>query len=348
MDIIEVDGTIGGGQVLRTALALSASLGMPFVMKAIRSTRKKPGLRAQHLACVRATKQICQAEVEGDELHSQEIMFTPGKLKGSFLEIDIGTAGSISLLLQSLLLPCYFAPGPVHMKVKGGTDVPMSMPIDFMREVVCNALAKILDIRIDIVRRGYMPVGEGNVEVHIESKKTPSALHLEQRQELLCIRGISHASMDLESIGIAERQAKSAQAHLSSIKVPVSIHSEYSEASCSGSGILLTAYYGNEYLLKEEQVVVGADILGEQETSATSIGEQVVALLKQRMDQEATIDEHLADTLIPFLAMFGGVLYVGEITDHIKANMYVTELFLGDRFSVSNGVIRVDMPYVLS
>ena len=121
--MIEIDGSYGegGGQIVRTALAFSTALHVPVKIKNIRKGRGKPGLKAQHLTCIKALKQLCNAKVDGDELGSDFLLFVPGEITAKKVDVDIGTAGSITLLLQSILVPCFFAGHDVTLKIKGGT-----------------------------------------------------------------------------------------------------------------------------------------------------------------------------------------------------------------------------------
>ncbi len=131
MIIIEGDMFEGGGQIIRTALALSTITKKSFTAVHIRKGRSEPGLKAQHLTGIKALVEMTGARAEGAELGSTEVSFFPGELKSKNIAIDIGTAGSITLLMQSLLLPCFFAPGMTRLKIIGGTDVSWSPSIDY-------------------------------------------------------------------------------------------------------------------------------------------------------------------------------------------------------------------------
>ncbi|MBQ7584868.1 MAG: RNA 3'-terminal phosphate cyclase, partial [Desulfovibrionaceae bacterium] len=143
--LLLLDGSYGegGGQILRASLALSIFLRTPFRMVQIRANRPKPGLRPQHLACVRLAKILSQAEVEGDELSSQELIFRPKTLIPGSYEYDIGSAGSIALLLQAVLPPLLVAEGPSTLTITGGTHVPKAPSIDFLKEALFPLLEKM-------------------------------------------------------------------------------------------------------------------------------------------------------------------------------------------------------------
>ena len=146
--MIELDGSYleGGGQIVRTALALSCITQKAFEVTNIRKGRKKPGLKNQHLFCIKALEELCNAKTGHAELGSEKLRFIPGKIKPKTLSIDIGTAGSISLLLQSLFIPTIFAKSKIKIKITGGTDVSWSPQFDYLQQVIIPQLRKYADI----------------------------------------------------------------------------------------------------------------------------------------------------------------------------------------------------------
>ncbi|MBS3176870.1 RNA 3'-terminal phosphate cyclase, partial [Candidatus Woesearchaeota archaeon] len=170
--MIEIDGSHGeaGGQIVRTALALSVLCGKAFRITNIRQGRPEPGLKAQHVQCIEALKKLCVCDVEGATLGSSTLTFTPGKFLPKNIEVNIGTAGSITLLLQSILLPCMFASKPITLKIMGGTDVKWAMPVDYFKEVLVPQLRRYCDIDIKVIKRGYYPKGGGVVEISFRPK----------------------------------------------------------------------------------------------------------------------------------------------------------------------------------
>src|SRR3989344_4747088 len=144
MIMLEFDGSMGegGGQMLRTALALSAVTGKAFRMQKIRANRPEPGLKAQHLHCIEGIKQLCDAQVEGGELGSSSVEVIPRAIHAKTLSIDVGTAGALGLILQCLVPATLFAKGKVGMQLRGGTDVPWAMPMDFFSNVLVPQLRK--------------------------------------------------------------------------------------------------------------------------------------------------------------------------------------------------------------
>src|SRR3989338_5676512 len=170
--MITLDGSYGeaGGQILRTALALSVITQKPFTISNIRSKRPQPGLKAQHLEGVRALQELCDAEVTGAELGSTALTFQPHEIKKKQLLIDVKTAGSITLILQALLLPCVFAKKQITLTIKGGTDVSWSPQFDYWKEVIVPYYRNYAEIIPRLQKRGYYPKGGGEAEVKIKPK----------------------------------------------------------------------------------------------------------------------------------------------------------------------------------
>ena len=344
--MIELDGSFGegGGAIIRNGLALSALTGKPFKVKDIRKGRCKPGLMAQHLNSVLAVKEICNAEVKGAKINSTELEFYPRDIKAKTLSVDIGTAGSITLLLQALLLPCIFADNKVRLRLKGGTDTKWSMPYDYFNNVFFPHIKFLAESEVELVRRGYYPKGGGMVDIRIKPRYKISdfksfddfvkALREKNLRfdileigKIKGIEGISHASKDLEKSNVVERQVNGAKQALSNLDCNINIKGGYVNSLCPGSGICL-------WVIGEKGAIIGADALGERGKRAEMVGREAADNLLKEINENAPVDSHLADQLIPYLALLGGSYRTTRISKHATTNIYVAENFLDVKFRI--------------
>lgn len=344
MDIIKIDGSHkeGGGQIVRTALALSILTGRAFEVNNIRKGRCSSGLKNQHLYCIRALQELSDSKAEGAELGSEQIRFFPGRFTPKSISIDIETAGSITLLLQSLILPCMFSEGKTKLTIKGGTDVKWSMPVDYFSEVFLPQLRKYADIDFRLEKRGYYPKGGGIVEIKINPRFSLKNLaeapkmDMAEQGRLVQVKGVSHASKSLQKANVAERQKESAEHALKSLGCPVDIRTEYCGALSDGSAITLWAVFSKQEdeIDIRNPIRIGADSLGEKGKRAENVGKEAAERLINEIDYGAPVDEYLADNMIPLLGLFGGKIKVAKISNHALTNMYVVEKFLDIKFNV--------------
>jgi len=351
--MIEIDGSFGeaGGQILRTALSLSAITKKPCHIFNIRKNRPKPGLAAQHFIGIQALSQLCNAELEGDFLESKEIKFFPKEIKGENLNLKIETAGSITLVLQTLILPALFAPSPVKICFEGGaTDTFFSPTIDHFRHVLLKILEKMLapynsegissggsKVEINIIKRGYYPEGGAKVEVKIlplqnfvsqnldgQASKIKN-IELTERGALKNILIVSGASDFLKEKKVAERQIAGAREILGKLKLPTEEKIEYYQTQCPGSQICLIAEF--------ENTLIGTDNFGKLGKRAEDVGKEAALELLKEQKSNACLDKHLADQILPFMALSPkkSEVTVSEITEHCKTNIWVIEKFLEGR-----------------
>jgi len=345
--MIHIDGSCmeGGGQILRTALALSTLSRKPFTADKIRNNRPKPGLKAQHLSCIDALIKLAKAQVKGAEPGSSAIEFAPGEITPGTLSLDIGTAGSITLLLQSLLLPCMFADGQVILHIRGGTDTRWSIPIDYFSHVILPFFREFVSIELNDMKRGFYPKGQGFIRLTIKPRcclndhgsvddfcthlrsKIP-VIHLSDKSQLERIEGISAASDQLKNAKVAERQAEGATQGLRAL-CPLRIKNEYQPTASAGSVITLWT------INKQGKVFMGADALGERGLRAEKVGAMAAKKLLEILNSEAIVYSHLADNLMPLLALVGGEIKTDKITGHIRSNIYVCEKFLDVKFLIN-------------
>lgn len=324
--MIEIDGSYGegGGQVVRTAVALSAVTGKAVKLKNIRKNRPNPGLKAQHLRFLETAARICNARVSGLALGSTELSFFPVEIEGKDYRIDIGTAGSISLLLQGLMPALPFAKEEVKLRVRGGTDVAWSPSIDYLQHVTLKALRKMGYVcKLELHERGYYPKGGGEVKASFKPCKL-RGFHFQKEDENKkeeTVQGLSHSSK-LPTY-VAERQAEAAKTRLLEAGFASKIKSESSNYFSTGSGISLwTGFFGGSSL-------------GKPGLPAEKVGRKAAEEILPEITSDASVDIHLADQLIPYMALAGDSSYtVRELSLHTKTNMWVTEQFLDVEFRV--------------
>ncbi len=320
--LIEIDGSYGegGGQIVRTAVALSAVTGKPVRIKKIRQGRPKPGLAPQHAQAISALAQICSARMTGVLPGSSEISFDPGEIRGGNYRIDIGTAGSITLLMQCLMPTTLKADRPVSLEIHGGTDVQWSPTIDYFKNVFLPALEHFkAKIRLEIRQRGYYPKGQGSVLLNVEPGDLEPALltSLASRR----VEGISHSSNLPEHV--TRRQAESALQALKDAGIDAEVSQEILALPSTGSGITMWSGFK------------GGSALGKRGLPAEKVGRMAAEEMISEMASDAVVDVHLADQLIPYIALAGGGYTVREISMHTKTNIWTARHFLDREIKVS-------------
>lgn len=348
MKLVEIDGSMGegGGQILRTTLALSAVLGIPVKITNIRAKRKNPGLQRQHLTGVRAVAQLSNAKVTGATLGSTTIEFYPGKLGGGEYRFDIGTAGSVTLVLQALLPILPFLEKPTKITVTGGTDVPWSPTIDYVIFILTRTLSKLgLELKTELLRRGHYPRGGGMVIYRIDDPpKKISPISLENRGEIIEIRGRSHAVALPEHVAV--RQARSAEENLRekmgrNIKITIELEKDPQGKNVlgPGSGITLWAECNNS--------VLGSDSLGARGKPAEKVGREAAQKLIEDLVTNAALDRHMSDMIIPFLVLAGGTSRISgsKLTLHATTNILVVRKLVPDAKIVVKG--KENFPFML-
>jgi len=327
--MLEIDGSTleGGGQIIRTATALSSITGKAVRIFNIRKGRPKPGLKTQHLEGLRALATLCNAQLTGDKLASTEIIFEPGKLSNKALEINIPTAGSIGLIFQVLALPASQLNEIVDVHVIGGsTFSAWSPPVPWHQNILLPNVSKTdYQAKIEIIKHGFYPRGDAEVKFTIEPWKEKRELNLINRGKLLRIKGVSIASEHLKAADVAERQAKAAQNLLKDIS-NIDIQTQYVPALNQGSGIILWAEF--------ENTIIGSSALGERGKRAEDVGIEAAKSLSKSIQSHAALDKYMADQVLNWLAFCGGVVKVEEITMHARTNIWVIEQFLPVKFEI--------------
>ena len=334
--MIEVDGNYleGGGQILRTAVSLSAITKKPCRVFSIRKGRTKPGLAYQHLLGIRALSQLCDGKLEGDFIGSKEISFFPGEIKSKKLYIKIETAGSLPLVLQTLIPVAMFAQKPIDIIFNGGaTDTFFSPTIDYFQKVFLKILEKVGGkVEITVRKRGYYPEGGAEMEVKVHPTNLKS-LQLLERGNLKKILSLSGASEFLKNKKVAERQLAGVREVLGKLKLPIEEKVEYYKTRSPGSQICLAALF--------ENTVIGADNLGKLGKRAEDVGKEAALELLKEQKTGACLDKHLADQILVFMALSKGKcsVTVSEITNHCKTNIWVVEKFIDGKFEIKDALI---------
>ena len=318
--MIEINGEKGGGQMLRTALTLATVTGENFTIENIRGNRKDPGLKNQHLECVKAAKKLCDAKVQGLGKGSERLVFKTGKYRNESFTSNIGTAGSTTLLLDTVLPITTQFNENFRLNAKGGTDVKWS-PTSLYYEHVKIPLLESLGLEADfnVGKTGFYPKGGGEIYLETENFSMES-FELTERGELQRFEVYSKASKDLEGKNVAQRQASEAIENLEKfVSKEVEKNVEYMDSDSTGSAVLIKAVY--------EKSVAGFDALGEKGKSSEKVALQAFEDFKDFHDSEAAVDEYMADQLMVFAAIVGGEYTVPEISSHVKSNAYVIEKF---------------------
>jgi RNA 3'-phosphate cyclase len=342
--MVDIDGSqkSGSGTILRLSIAIAAITGKSLHITNIRQNRPNPGLKYQHLESVLTAAKLCNAEVKGASLGSRELWFTPNVIRGGNVEAVIETAGSIPMLFLSVLPICLFAESPVCLHVaKGGTDTIHAPTINYMRNVLLPSLNKIgVEAEISVQKYGYYPKGMGEATLTVRPTPNLKSIALETFGSLKVIKGVSVCTF-LADRQVAERQAKSALAVLrqNGLKADVKIVNDQSNFIQKGSSLVLWAE-------TDIDVVLGADSIGELRKMAEDVGKEAANKLIRELSAKSTVDEFLADMLIPYMALTKGksAYLTRTISDHIESNIWLMEKMLNVKFTVTqvNNLYRIE------
>jgi RNA 3'-phosphate cyclase len=292
----------------------------------IRGARCSAGLRPQHLMGVKIAGEFCDAEIKGLEIGSTEVEFIPKSFNFIDREIDIGTAGSIPLLLQTLTPILISTDKKIVLEIAGGTDVHWSPNMFYFQHVFCDFLKKMgSEIDVEILKHGFYPRGGGKVRVAFSPIEKLKPLNLVERGKFLGVDAWSVASENLKKARVAERQIEGLEEKLERSLENKNI--VYANSLSPGSSLHTNAHY--------ENCKIGAGSLGKRGKPAERVGEEAAEELKKSIESKATLDKYMADQILPFFALAGeGKVIVEKITEHCLTNIFVIEKFLPVKFEV--------------
>ncbi len=335
INIIEIDGSYGegGGQMLRTAGALSVLTDKPFHMSNIRRGRQNPGLRTQHLKSIMACAELCNANLENAKIGSKEVVFEPKELiVSNALNIHIETAGSTGLALQMLTPAILKSKKRLRVNIDGGAVFgKYAPPLQYTQHVLLPVLRNMgYDISLDIVRYGFYPSGGAKVVcIFNPPKSCLSPIKLDTIPSIGMIKGVSVATRELRNAKVGERMRTAAVNFLKEYGFESEIKTLYCEAINTGCGLVLSAK-------AHPMVAIGSDGLGAPGLKAELLGKYTTGTIVGYIKSGCPVDPHMSDQLLIFMALAKGksIIKTPEITDHARTNMFIIGKFLDIEFRI--------------
>ncbi len=320
MDVLKIDGSFGegGGQILRSAITLSCITRRPIQIDNIRNNRKVPGLRTQHLTVVQLLAKICDAKVEGLHAGSTSIRFFPNEVKNLQLKERVGTAASISLILQALIPAVSLAGKKLELSISGGTDVPWSPTTNYTKHVLAEAYSRIgIDFSLKIQRRGYYPRGGGLVDITVYPCREPHPLVLTKRTEKNAKLVCTWSGLDSDKILQSVENAKNI---LQRNDFFTQVQTVKEEALDRGASILV---FGHDL----------SSINGADELFGEEFGKKSTTTF---MENTLGVDSNLSDMIVTPLSLTKerSVFTVKQLTKHLETNLYITSKITGSRYGI--------------
>ena len=325
--MIEIDGSQGegGGQILRSSLSLAICTQQPFRIANIRANRDKPGLMRQHLTAVRAAAEICDATVIGAELGSRELTFRPGKLSAGAYSFAIGTAGSCTLVLQTVLPPLLTASAPSTVRITGGTHNKGSPPFDFLQRAFLPLIGRMgANVDIELLAHGFYPRGGGEIRVTVTPAARLSPIEIHRRGAR--VRAYAEAYVAALPIHIGQRELEVIGERLDWPAEQLFLRGLSNDV---GPGNVVTITLEHEHVT---EVITG---FGERGVRAETVASNAAGEARDYLISSAPVGEHLADQLLlPMVLAGGGSFITTTVSQHVRSNVIVLEQFSGRKVTM--------------
>ncbi len=321
MNFIKINGAFGegGGQIIRSAITLSCIIKQPIHIENIRKNRKVPGLKQQHLTAIKILKKISNSKVFGDEIGSTELKFIPGKIKSSKLFEDVGTAGSISLILQVLIPIVSVSQKKLELIIRGGTDVQWSPTMYYTQYILREAYSRMgIKFSFELKKRGYYPKGNGEINLEI-NPSCVRAISLSKRKtnqtKIVC----TFSKISIEKI---KNEIKKIREKITNENYVVEVEIKEQKALDSGASLLVYSI--------DENSIIGVDGLFDKKMQKFDID------VDGFLENQLAVDENLADMLVVPASLAKGktTFQVKKITKHLETNLFVTSKITGCKYGI--------------
>ncbi len=329
--MIKIDGSYGegGGQILRTAVGLSVLTNTPIRINNIRKNRKNPGIKPQHYSSIKIAQKLCDANLEGCKIGSKKIVFEPNKIESKRIEFDIGTAGSITLAFQSIILACIRSNSINTIHLKGGTDVKWSPSWDFFTNVFLNLLKKMgINIDYNLINRGYYPKGGGEAEIKIDKVEKINPFVVKSNQDFSEVNGLINISKLPDHISKRIKHTIIKKSIKKNLKTSIEIDKK--DSFSPGVGVTLWS--------KTDDTAVGSAVIGEKGVSSEEVATKAINRIIKDITSDSTVDVYAFDQIIPYMALAckNGVseCNVRKISKHSETNMWLVKKFLDVKFDI--------------
>ena len=324
--MISIDGSYGegGGQILRTAVSLSILTNIPVSITNIRENRSNPGIKPQHYTALSLLKQLSNATTEGLEIGSSHLSFKPGTFVSGRYQFDVGTAGSLPLICQTVLPLALHIAEPLEVSLRGGTDVKWSPSWDYFTQVFLPLVQQCgLQVDTTLVRRGYYPKGGGDILLRIDPCHKLQGILYDKPAEYHIVNGKVHLGMLPDHVG--KRMAHQAIKGLLKEDLQADISIDSQDTLSPGTGLTLWS--------RSDNGIVGCCVFGEMGVSAETVAQQAVSELINDISVGSSLDEHLFDQILMYLVLAKGqsVVLVRSLSSHARTTMCLLEKFYPEK-----------------